>query len=146
MAEMNWKSLCGKYQQMRAAVLGGRIGEALACINEAENLSLMSGNSGPAQTRTRATATPDTGTAKRGRPAAAKQTATKNGTPLADRVYQAIAGRTNGIAQGKLKISGYQPNIIGMSLARLKKSGRVIERDGLLYATHATETPLSMTG
>ncbi|TAK82104.1 MAG: hypothetical protein EPO09_21705, partial [Aquabacterium sp.] len=52
--------------------------------------------------------------------------------PLGDRVY-ALIPMSGGIAQTAIKVTGVKPNIIGTSLARLKKAGRLVEQNGVWF-------------
>jgi hypothetical protein len=62
----------------------------------------------------------------------------RSSSNLSDRVLALATGKTQ--QEITVACKGARPNHVGAALSRHKRGGRIEERDGKLYATHATET------
>jgi hypothetical protein len=92
-----------------------------------------------AQTSRAANATAPARSGRRSRTATARPAGGKRTSPsLGDRVLALATGKTQQEIAAACR--GARPNHVGVVLARHKRAGRIEERDGKLYATHATGT------
>jgi len=131
-----------------------RVGEALARIDaqreklagrlaelEATERVLGRFNKGTRKKKTASAATPATKITRArssGRPltTAARSAGSRRTSPtLGDRVLALATGKTQ--QEIATACRGARPNHVGVVIARYKRSGRIEERDGKLYATQA---------
>jgi hypothetical protein len=93
-----------------------------------------------ARTPTTATkaAAPARGRGRRPTTAAKPAGGKRSSSNLSDRVLALATGKTQREITAACKSA--RANHIGAAIARHKRAGRIEERDGKLYATHATET------
>jgi hypothetical protein len=76
---------------------------------------------------------------RRRRTTTAKSARGERSSPsFGDRILALATGKTQQEIAAACK--GVRPNHIGIAIARHKRAGRIEERDGKLYATHATGT------
>jgi CRP-like cAMP-binding protein len=137
-----------------------RLSEALARVNaqqerlaaqlselEATERVLARYSQGPTSRRTAQAQAPSAITnaaaparsGRRQRTTAAKSVRGKRTSPnLNDQVVALATGKTQQEIAAACK--GARPNHVGAAVARQKRAGRIEERDGKLYATHATGT------
>jgi hypothetical protein len=129
-----------------------RVGEALARIDaqreklagqlaelEATERVLARFSKGTGENKTASATTPATKATRArssGRPTAAKSAGSGRTSPtLGDRILALAAGKTQ--REIAMECKGARPNHVGVVIARFKRSGRIEERDGKLYATQA---------
>ena len=133
-----------------------RIGEALARVDaqrekltaelgelEATERVLARYNKGPQPRRrargatTQAAAPAQSGRSRRN--TAAKRTGSNLGSPsLGDQILALATGKTQ--QEIAVACKGARANHVGIAIARHKRAGRIEEREGRLYATHARGT------
>ena len=90
-----------------------------------------------------------------GRAAPAKTTATKGAAPARSAVAKPVGGKRSSaslndqvlaLATGKTQqeiataCKGVRPNHVGAAISRHKRAGRILEREGKLYATQSAAT------
>ena len=135
-----------------------RIGEALARVDaqrdrlasqlselEATERVLGRHSKGPRARKTASAQTPTAATkaaapapsGRRQRTTRAKSAGSKRWSSLTDQVLALATGKTQQEIAAACK--GARPNHVGAAIARHKRAGRIEERDGKLYATHAME-------
>ena len=133
-----------------------RIGEALARVDaqrdrlaselnelEATERVLERHSKGPRARKTAAAPTPTAATkaaaparlGRRQRTTTAKSAGGKRSSNLTDQVLALATGKTQQEIAAACK--GARPNHVGAAIARHKRAGRIEERDGKLYVTHA---------
>src|SRR5271155_3868607 len=121
--------------------LTGQLGE----LEAAERVLARYGKGTPAR-RTASAKTPTTATkaaaAPRPRRPRTRAEEPAGGKRTSSTLSEQVLALANGKTQQEIAAAckGARPNHVGAAIARCKRSGRIEERDGKLYATRATET------